>query len=101
MPIVSALALHELVGFFRKIDPEFRMAIECEPLFHNTARTRLEALANALVDEFVDARFRDLHDKFGVRRHHRHALAVQLQRAGAEPSSDRKSTSMKYSHLGI
>jgi len=78
MLIVSALALHELVGFFRKIVPEFRMAIECEPLFHNPAMARLEALSNAIVDEFVDARFWELHDELGPRRHHCENLAVHF-----------------------
>src|SRR5215470_17803315 len=87
MPIVSALALHELVGFFRKIDPALRMAIECEPLFHNPARARLEALADPIVDEFVDALFWDLHDEFGARRHHREDLAVHFERARAESLS--------------
>src|SRR6516164_1875898 len=32
--IVSALPVRELVGFFRELGPELRMAIECEPLLH-------------------------------------------------------------------
>src|SRR5262249_60210823 len=64
-----------------------RMAIDCEPLFHHAAGPWLETLADALVDELVDARFRDLHDKRGGGRHHREDLAVHLQRARAEPLS--------------
>src|SRR5262245_52870200 len=63
------------------------MAIERQPLFHNPAVARLEALADAIVDEFVDARFWDLHDEFVAGRHHREDLAVHFQGARAEPLS--------------
>jgi hypothetical protein len=48
---------------------------------------RLEPLADALVDEFVDASVRDLHDELAARRHHRKDLALHFQRTRAEPVS--------------
>src|SRR5262245_22210907 len=87
MLIVSALALHELVSFLRELGPEVGSPLKREPLLHHAAGPWLETLTDALTHELVDTRFRDLHDEFGLRRHHREDLTLHFQRARAESFS--------------
>ena len=72
-------ASHEPIGFCRESDPSLRPGCGNEPLFHQpTVTTRIEALAFASLDEFIDPLLWKLDDQLPAHQH-REDFSIHLQ----------------------
>jgi hypothetical protein len=86
-PIASMLLVagNMSPSFLREVNPAAdRSWTECKPFFHHSARPRLEASADSVLNELVDASLRQLHHELVARGNHGEDFAPDLEGSRAK-----------------